>query len=74
MCTLNDRKSEFLIQQQCHNHCDLEKHVSHVTEDTIVEAYWTIEMNLQLQLEDLLRGFRSFFDTYTWYHLLTYVL
>jgi hypothetical protein len=67
-------KLEFLIPQQCLNHCDSEKHVSHATEDTLVEACRILDMNLQLQLEDLLRGFRWFFETFTQYHLLTYVL
>ena len=39
MCTLNGLKLEFRIQQQCCNHCDLEKHVPYVIKDTLVEGY-----------------------------------
>jgi hypothetical protein len=67
-------KVEFLLPQQCLNRCDSEKHISHATEETLIEACRILEMNLQLQSEDLLRGFRWFYETFTQYHLLTYVL
>jgi hypothetical protein len=67
-------KVEFLLPQQCLNRCDSEKHVSHATENTLAEACRILEMNLQLQSEDLFRGFRWFYETFTEYYLLTYVL
>jgi hypothetical protein len=54
--------------------CDAEKRASHATEDDLVAACRILEINLQLQSDDLLRGFRWHFETYIQYHLLTYVL
>jgi hypothetical protein len=66
-------KLDFLIPQQWLNRCDSEKRAPNSTEDDLVAACQILEMNLQLQSDELLRGVRWVFETYTQYHLLTYL-
>lgn len=67
-------KLRFMISQPQLNRCDAKKHPFYASEDALVAACRILEMSSQLQTDDLLRGFRWYFETFTQYHLLTYVL
>jgi hypothetical protein len=73
------KKVDFLVSNQwlnCRGSSE-QKHSSsdtQTTENALVAACQTLEMNLQIQLEDLLQGFRWFSETYVQYYVLTYVL
>lgn len=67
-------KLKFLNSPPWLNRSNAEKHATYANEDALVVACQILEMNLQLQTDDLLRGFRWCFETYTQYHPLIYVL
>jgi hypothetical protein len=67
-------KMQFVARQQELNRAQSTGQAIHAIEDNLVTACEIVEMGLQLQTDDLLRGFRWYFETYTQYHLLTYVL
>lgn len=67
-------KMQFVVRQQEINRAQTTGHEIHATEDDLVKACEIVEIGLQLQTDDLLRGFRWYFETYTQYHLLTYML
>lgn len=70
------RKLDFVSHQQWLNRSDPgpKKRESHATEENIVNACEILELNLQIQSDDLLRGYRWAFETYPQYHILLYVL
>lgn len=67
-------KLEFLLRlQKCLD--DAEAHDPSVAnEETLEAACRILEDSLQVVLDELLRGYRWYFDTYVQYHTLTYVL
>ncbi|KAN0091771.1 Fungal specific transcription factor domain containing protein [Hyaloscypha variabilis] len=67
-------KLEFVIQQQSSQHRGTPKTAFDANEDTLISACRLLEMNLQLQTDELLRGFHWYLGSYTQYHLLTYLL
>ena len=67
-------KLEFLGSQPWAKRWDEEKQVPSANEEALLSACEILEMNLQLATADLLRSFRWCFETYTQYHLLTYLL
>lgn len=67
-------KLRFLISPPWLDRSAAEKNTSYANEDALVAACSILEMNIQLYSEDLMRGFRWYFETYTQYHPLTYVL
>jgi hypothetical protein len=67
-------KLEFVIHQQPSQHRGTPKTASDANEDTLISACRLLEMNLQLQTDELLRGFHWYLGSYTQYHLLTYLL
>ena len=48
--------------------------VAEANDDALAAACYILEINIQLQTEDLLGGFRWYFETYTQNHILTYLL
>lgn len=70
------RKLDFVSRQQLSS--EPEKDSSgvglHASQETLVNACEILELNLQIQTDDVLRGFRWAFETYPQYHLLLYVL
>jgi hypothetical protein len=67
-------KLEFVIQQQSSQRRGARKTASDANEDTLESACRLLEMNLELQTDELLRGFHWYLRSYTQYHLITYVL
>lgn len=67
-------KLKFLVSQPRLNRSDAAKHLAHPNEDALVAGCRILEMDLRFQAEDLLRGYRWYFETYTQYHVLTYML
>ena len=67
-------KLKFLVSHPWLNRRGSEHNVAQITDDTLTEACHVLEIYLQLQTEDLLTGFRWYFETYTQNHILTYLL
>ena len=67
-------KLKFLVSHPWLNRRDGEQGVAQANDDNLAAACHILEINLQLQTEDLLRGFRWYFETYTQNHILTYLL
>ena len=67
-------KLKFLVSHPWLNRRGDEQGVAQANDDTLAAACHILEINLQLQTEDLLRGFRWYFETYTQNHILTYLL
>lgn len=67
-------KLKFLVSHPWLNLRGGEQGVAQANGDTLAAACHILEINLQLQTEDLLRGFRWYFETYTQNHILTYLL
>ena len=67
-------KLKFLVSHPWLNRRGVEQGVAQANDDTLAAACHILEINLQLQREDLLRGFRWHFETYTQNHILTYLL
>ncbi|KAI1623827.1 fungal-specific transcription factor domain-containing protein [Exophiala viscosa] len=67
-------KLEFVVQQQSTKRRHVKKGAFDANEDTLTVACRLLEMYLQLQTDELLRGFHWYLRSYTQYHLLTYVL
>lgn len=67
-------KLEFVIQQQSSQRQDTWTVASNINEDTLVSACQLLEENLQLQTDELLRGFHWYIGSYIQYHLLMYML
>ncbi|KAL4781314.1 fungal-specific transcription factor domain-containing protein [Aspergillus varians] len=70
------RKLDFVSHQQSMNQSGSkpEDRKSLATEENLVNACEILELSLQIQSDDLLRGFRWAFEAYPQYHLLLYVL
>lgn len=67
-------KLKFLVSHPWLNRRGGEQGVAQANDDTLAAACYILEINMQLQTEDLLRGFRWYFETYTQNHILTYLL
>ena len=67
-------KLKFLVSHQWLKRRSGEQRLAQADDETLLAACHILEINLQLQTGDLLRGFRWYFETYTQHHLLTYVL
>ena len=67
-------KMKFLVSQPRLNRCDVAEHPSYPNEEALVAACRILEMDLRFRAEDLLRGYLWYFETYTQYHALTYML
>ena len=67
-------KLKFLVSHPWFTRRGAEQGVAQANDDTLAAACHILEINLQLQTEDLLRGFRWYFETYTQNHILTYLL
>jgi hypothetical protein len=67
-------KLAFAIRQQLFNRSNFEKNTSGATEEKLALACQILETYIQLQLDDILGSFRWLLETYTQYHMLTYVL
>ena len=67
-------KLKFLISHPWITRRGAEQGVAQANDDTLTAACHILEINLQLQTEDLSRGFRWYFETYTQNHILTYLL
>lgn len=67
-------KLKFLVSHPWLNRHGGEQGVAQANDDTLAAACHILEINLQLQTGDLLRGFRWHFETYTQNHILTYLL
>ncbi|KAH7395986.1 C6 transcription factor [Cadophora sp. MPI-SDFR-AT-0126] len=67
-------KLEFVMQQQSSQRHGTQKTTSDANEDTLISACRLLELDLQLQTDELLRGFHWYLGSYTQYHLLTYLL
>ena len=67
-------KLKFLVSHPWLNRRGSEQGVAQINDDTLTEACHVLEIYLQLQTEDLLTGFRWYFETYTQNHILTYLL
>lgn len=67
-------KLKFLVSHPWLNRRGVEHDVAQADDDTLAAACHILEISLQLQTEDLLRGFCWYFDTYTQNHILTYLL
>jgi hypothetical protein len=68
------RKLDFVSSQQWLNRSDPEGREGRATEGNLINACEILELNLEIQFDDLLRGFLWSFATYPQYHLLLYVL
>lgn len=70
------RKLDFVSRQQLSSESgtDFADRKLHTSGETLVNACEILELNLQIQTDDVLRGFRWAFKTYPQYHLLLYVL
>ncbi|MCJ1469143.1 hypothetical protein MMC07_007776 [Pseudocyphellaria aurata] len=67
-------KLRFLISPPWLDRSAVVNNASYANEDALVAACLILEMNIQLYSDDLMRGFRWYFETYVQYHPLTYVL
>ena len=67
-------KLKFLVSHPWVTRRGTEQGVAQADDDTLAAACHILEISLQLQSEDLLRGFRWYFETYTQNHILTYLL
>jgi hypothetical protein len=67
-------KFEFIIHQQGLNNEQPHELVSLTAEHTLLAACLCLEQSLELQTDDLLRGFRWLFASYNQFHCLTYIL
>ena len=67
-------KLKFLVSHPWLNRRGVEHDVAQADDDTLAAACHILEISLQLQTGDLLRGFCWYFDTYTQNHILTYLL
>jgi hypothetical protein len=67
-------KLDFVLRQQSLKRSGFEENTSSATEETLDAACQVLGINLQLQLDGLLGSFRWLVETYTQYHMLTYVL
>lgn len=70
------RKLDFVSRQQVLNESETDPASCELlaSGETLVNACEILELNLQIQTDDVLRGFRWTFETYPQYHLLLYVL
>jgi hypothetical protein len=67
-------KLTFAIRNQSLKRSGFEKDTPGATEENLDAACQVLEIDLQLQQDDILGNFRWLFETYTQYHMLTYVL
>ena len=68
------RKLDFVSRQQWLSRSNPERRESHATEENMVDACEILDLNLEIQTDDLLKGFHWSFETYPPYHLLLYLL
>ncbi|KAH8422326.1 Zn(II)2Cys6 transcription factor [Aspergillus melleus] len=67
-------KFEFFVHQEGLNNDRPQESVSSTAEQTLTSACNCLELSVELQTDDLLRGFRWLFVSYNQFHCLTYIL
>ncbi|RAQ54296.1 C6 transcription factor [Aspergillus flavus] len=67
-------KFEFFVYQLSLNNEQSQEAVSSAAERTLISACACLEQSMELQTDDLLRGFRWLFASYNQFHCLMYVL
>lgn len=67
-------KFEFFVHQEGLNNDRPQESVTSTAEQTLIAACACLELSVELQTDDLLRGFRWFFGSYNQFHCLTYIL
>ncbi|KAE8359924.1 cytochrome P450 [Aspergillus caelatus] len=67
-------KFEFFVYQLGLNNEQSQEEVSSTAEQTLISACSCLEQSMELQTDDLLRGYRWLFASYNQFHCLMYVL